>query len=254
MASRSRRGFSLIELLVVVVIVVMLAGLLLPAIRMVKTTALTANCASNLRQISIASLAYADDNDGGLCPAWGVLPDGSAPLYIDFLFPYIGMNSGTSNKQKKNVYICPAGRRMLIASEGGSDWLWNYSMNQSLHTNYYAPSWRVTYLGRVRSQSETVDIADGTQPESIVSGVSAKNIFVWKNWTGNLQYYDDDPGWTAVLSGSDPDRQLGMIRYRHGSSGYGGQLCDIAWLDGHVAPVGHRVLVKDSNFAPYLLP
>lgn len=63
----SRRGFTLVELLVVIAIVAILAGLLLPALGKARGKALGARCASNLRQVTLASLLYANDN-GQLFP------------------------------------------------------------------------------------------------------------------------------------------------------------------------------------------
>lgn len=64
----SRNAFSLIELLVVVGIIAILACLLLPAIGMVKQTALSIRCSSNLRQISYGAEAYQQDNQGLIVP------------------------------------------------------------------------------------------------------------------------------------------------------------------------------------------
>jgi prepilin-type processing-associated H-X9-DG protein/prepilin-type N-terminal cleavage/methylation domain-containing protein len=56
-----RRGFSLIELLVVISIVSLLAGMLLPALKQARESARTASCTSNLRQIGLATQMYLDD-------------------------------------------------------------------------------------------------------------------------------------------------------------------------------------------------
>lgn len=61
-------AFTLIELLVVISILAVLASLLLPAISMVRDSAKLIQCQSNIRQIGMAHLAYANDNDG-LLPA-----------------------------------------------------------------------------------------------------------------------------------------------------------------------------------------
>ena len=67
--SSPRQGFTLIELLVVISIIAILAGMLLPAINMVREGARKANCGNNQRQIVLGMTVYAGDND----QAWPVL-------------------------------------------------------------------------------------------------------------------------------------------------------------------------------------
>ena len=60
------RGFTLVELLVVVAVVAILAALLLPALASAKERSKGAACLSNLRQIGLAIRAYADDSSGNI--------------------------------------------------------------------------------------------------------------------------------------------------------------------------------------------
>jgi prepilin-type N-terminal cleavage/methylation domain-containing protein/prepilin-type processing-associated H-X9-DG protein len=111
MGSRQKRGFTLVELLVVIGIIAVLAALLVPAISGAREKADTASCSQNLRQIGSAVLTFAGENQG-LCPtAGGVVPRGATdagtgkPGWTEQLDAYIGEDA--------KVYRCAASARVL---------------------------------------------------------------------------------------------------------------------------------------------
>src|SRR5688572_917971 len=65
-AQPRRAAFTLVELLVVVAIVAMLIALILPAVRRAREQANGVACASNLRQLMMACLLFAQDHNGHL--------------------------------------------------------------------------------------------------------------------------------------------------------------------------------------------
>lgn len=87
MKRRPQSAFTLIELLVVVAIIVALLAILLPSLNSALSTANTAVCASNLKQMTIAHLGYAADHVGTHPPS---STDTSEPHWLALLTKYAG--------------------------------------------------------------------------------------------------------------------------------------------------------------------
>ena len=74
---RSSRGFTLIELLVVVAVIALLIGMALPAFQAARAAAQVATCASNVKQICVATTLYCADYQNHYPTSWQGFGPGS---------------------------------------------------------------------------------------------------------------------------------------------------------------------------------
>ncbi len=96
----SRKLFTLIELLVVIAIIAILAAMLLPALSKAREKARSATCTNNLKQLVMAGLSYAGDNDDVLCMRAHIDVDGYWGNWLTVL--------ERSGYKQYSVVVCPS--------------------------------------------------------------------------------------------------------------------------------------------------
>src|SRR5204862_8342945 len=94
--------------LVVIAVSAILAALMLPSLSGAKEAGKKTKCTSNLHNMGLAMLMYADDNDG-------YVPRGNQPLWWQVFTPMLG-GSTMADYAKVQIYSCPSypDKRQLI--------------------------------------------------------------------------------------------------------------------------------------------
>src|ERR1700733_15695795 len=106
-----RRGFTLVELLVVISIIAVLIAILLPAITRAQSAARRTACMSNLHQIGIAIVNYTDESGG-------YIPYGPNALPFSFGNFYPGTGYVTSLISLQNG--APVGLGLMLNRQLGN--------------------------------------------------------------------------------------------------------------------------------------
>jgi prepilin-type N-terminal cleavage/methylation domain-containing protein len=159
----TRPGFTLVELLVVVALIVILAGILFPVFHQARQATHRVRCLANLRQLSLAHRMYVQDHDDTL-PYWysGSLP--RVVLWPEMLQSYyrspgILQDGGRSEAQAGEVrtadYALCAWGAGGTGTQADPDWLWPGALSSNLRNE--GPM----RLAGVPRPADTVQFVDG---------------------------------------------------------------------------------------------
>lgn len=141
---RSRVGFTILELLVVVAIMGILAALLMPSMNRMNEGSLRSRAQSNLRQLSTFFTLYAGEHDGTLPPSW----NGSQHWLTEFQASgYLPAGAPAGLWLKARVLECPAMNKRDGKDNKAS--FTSFAMNSSIglpaaSANQNMDLWKVT--------------------------------------------------------------------------------------------------------------
>jgi prepilin-type N-terminal cleavage/methylation domain-containing protein/prepilin-type processing-associated H-X9-DG protein len=181
------RGFTLVELLVVIGIIALLIAIILPSLNKARQSATNIKCLANLHSMGLAMNLYATNNHGIIPPGFGAALDnvsgansnnGNGGNFDDVLSLYMPGQarnttvSSTGLRSSSNVFTCPGAVIPVLGTVainyacscassingqnmGGFAYLWTGTAN--------LPPQPWTKLSQIRRPTEIIAIGDANQ-------------------------------------------------------------------------------------------
>jgi len=216
-------GFTLIELLVVISIIAVMIGILIPALTLVRDTARSPACQTQLQGIVTALDSYTKDNNDQLPPTPSTY-SGSTDHTALFFNDYLPDNPATG------IWVCPSHEAFDDSGSSTSSYGYNWQYLTEPATPGGAP-----YSGSLVLDQPGLRMTSPTDPTNTLAYADHHD-------SGDLWTYIQRPGDGASVNG------MGRFDPRHSNRG------NVAYLDGHVeseSPEVGEASAEDEYWAAF---
>ncbi len=237
--TRARHSaFTLLELLAVIAIISVLAALMFPVFEQARAKARATSSLSNIRQIGMALMMYADDHDEATIKLYGSRPYQSPDTWVGLALPYV---------RNQSVFFDPAqGKPVLHTTTRGTtvyrwEWFPSYGINRTGYSLYTNGSDCVNDWGSGPVGTRTLASIERPAERCAVAPTTWGSMPIgWIYFKGNqaswpeLDAYQDEWCWFNEVW--DTRR------------GYPGQRIPVGYADGHVGSIGSDHFIDRTAF------
>ena len=231
-----KTAFTLIELLVVIAIIAILAAILFPVFGRARENARRSSCLSNLKQIGLGILQYAQDNDERVVRGWtgnnGFQNSDSNPAsekwkWMDSIYPYV---------KSEQIFNCPSDT--YTAPRGPYRYYKNLT---AASTNFYGSySQNNTYWG-TNGNPASPGSGDGTNSPSLASFEEPAETIQTVEGIGDYEFAWGTVATQATINSSVSPRRLLTVQERHL------ERTNVLFCDGHAKSLKLDYLVTPST-------
>ncbi len=215
-------GFTLIELLVVIAIIAILMAILIPTLHRAREQGQRAACLNNLKQLTVAWILYADDNDDKIVAgSTGKSGENNVPLGEDGWVHWAGYSDATADEDQidaieegalfpfcktAKLYQCPSGLRGEMRT---------YSIIDAMNGWPTAPELTIKKRMRILRSGERIVFVDE----------GWATLASWSVPYGRESWFGSKVTQSGILAGDNRHKDPPPVRHGGGTS--------FSFADGH---------------------